>query len=110
MRAMTFIILVAAILALLPVIGCQTPQKAQAGDATVPGASLDSRSEPTWTIGWSQLKAGMDAVEVLSLLDKPKHVEVTKVNTTWYYSERRPEGPHVVFDTRRMRVDRWRAP
>jgi hypothetical protein len=52
----------------------------------------------------------MDAVEVLSLLDEPRHVKVTKVNTTWYYSDRRFEVPHVVFGTREMRVERWRSP
>ena len=50
------------------------------------------------------------AREQVSLLGEPGHVKVTKVNTTWYYSDRRAEGPHVVFDTRQMRVDRWRAP
>jgi hypothetical protein len=61
-------------------------------------------------VGWSQLKGGMDAVEVLSLLDEPRHIKVTKINTTWYYSDRRAEGPHVVFGTRQMRVERWRPP
>ena len=87
--------------------GCHRPSKGGQSHAETGKGQV---SEPEWTIGWSQLKNGMDAVEVLSLLDEPRHVKVTKVNTTWFYSDRRAEGPYVVFDTRRMRVDRWRPP
>ena len=87
--------------------GCHQPPKSGQSPAK---AGKGQASEPKWTVGWSQLKSGMDAVEVLSLLDEPRHVKVTKVNTTWYYSDRRFEGPHVVFGTREMRVERWRSP
>ena len=65
---------------------------------------------PNWTVAWSQLKLGMDPVQVLSLLDEPRDVKITSANTSWYYSDRQAEGPHVVFGTREMRVERWRAP
>ncbi|MFH1746774.1 MAG: hypothetical protein ABIG44_06985 [Planctomycetota bacterium] len=67
-------------------------------------------AQPEWTIAWSQIKTGMDPAEILSLLDEPRHVKITKINTAWYYSDRRAEGPYVMFDTRQMRVERWRAP
>ena len=89
------------------ITGCHQPHK---GGQSPAEAGKEQASEPEWTIGWSQLKNGMDAPEVLSLLGEPTHVKVTKVNTTWFYSDRRAEGPHVVFDTRKMRVDRWRPP
>lgn len=95
---------------LISITACQQPPKDyQPADAS-PEAMKAQRSEPGWSIGWSQLNEGMDAVEVLSLLDEPRQIKVTKVNTTWYYSDRRAAGPHVVFDTRQMRVERWRAP
>ncbi len=101
------------ILSLFLVIGitaCHQPPKVEQSTLASPEPRTGQGSEPKWTIGWSQLKNGMDAVEVLSLLDEPRHVKVTKVNTIWYYSNRRAEGPLVVFDTRRMRVERWRSP
>ena len=110
MRAITSITLATACLISLSVIGCQTAHKTDEGAVATTSARPETQSEPTWTIGWSQLKTGMDAVEVLSLLDEPKHVKVTKINTAWYYSERRTDGPLVVFDTRKMRVERWKAP
>jgi hypothetical protein len=67
-------------------------------------------AEPNWTVAWSQIKLGMDPVQVLSLVGEPRDVKVTKISTAWYYSDRRAEGPHVVFSTREMRVERWRAP
>ena len=95
---------------LVSIIGCQQPPKRDQPVQSSPDFGKERDSEPGWTIGWSHLKAGMDVAEVLSLLDEPKHVKVTKVNTTWYYSDRRAEGPYVVFDTRQMRVENWRAP
>jgi len=104
---------IAHVVSLCLVVGitaCQQPPKGEQPAKPSPEVSTGRDAEPGWTIGWSQLKGGMDAVEVLSLLDEPKHIKVTKVNTTWYYSDRRAEGPYVVFDTRQMRVDRWRPP
>ena len=75
-----------------------------------PAADTQRQTEAAPSISWNQLKSGMDAVEVLSLLDQPVDIKATKINTTWYYSSRAPEGPCVIFDTRSMRVDRWRAP
>ena len=66
--------------------------------------------EPKYTIGWQQIKNGMDPAEVLSVLDEPVDIKVTQVSTYWYYSERGSEGPYVGFDTRTMKVDRWRPP
>lgn len=75
------------------------------------GAQTKSqRPEPKYTIGWQQIRNGMDPVEVLSVLDEPINIKVTNVSTYWYYSERGSEGPHVAFDTRTMKVDRWRPP
>ena len=75
------------------------------------GAQTKSKhAEPKYTIGWQQIRNGMDAVEVLSVLDEPVDIKVTKISTYWYYSERGAEGPHVGFDTRTMKVDRWRPP
>jgi len=48
----------------------------------------------------------MDPVEVLSLLNEPREVSVTAVNTHWLFGDR----AHVVFDTRTMKVERWRPP
>lgn len=100
---------VAVLLLLAPVTGCQQPAKSE---ATGSSSDVGARRPPErgWSVGWSQLKPGMDAVEVLSLLEEPWHVKVTKVSTTWYYSDRKAEGPHIVFDTRQMRVERWRTP
>ena len=67
-------------------------------------------SEPGFTVGWSRLQSGMKSDEVLRLLDEPKSIKATTVNTYWYYSDREADGPHVVFDSREMTVDRWRAP
>jgi hypothetical protein len=94
----------AALLLLAPAAGCHQPGKngADVGAGQAP--------EAAWSVGWSQLKTGMDPVEVLSLLEEPRHVKVTRVSTTWYYSDRKAEGPHVVFGTRLMRVERWRTP
>ena len=72
--------------------------------------SKGKRPELKYTIGWQQIRNGMDPVEVLSLLDEPVDIKVTKVSTLWYYSLRGDEGPHVNFDTRRMKVERWRPP
>ncbi len=110
MRTATILTLATVILSSVVFIGCQTPPEAAESAAAAPSVTSDSRSEPTWTIGWSKLTAGMDAVEVLSLLGEPKHVKVSKINTTWHYSNRRAEGPHVVFGTRQMRVERWQPP
>ena len=75
------------------------------------GAQAKSKySEPKYTIGWQQIKNGMDPVEVLSVLDEPVDIKVTKVSTYWYYSERGSNGPYVGFDTRSMKVDRWQPP
>ncbi|MBU0640263.1 MAG: hypothetical protein KKB50_15460 [Planctomycetes bacterium] len=101
---------VAVLVLLAPLVGCQQPAKGEPPAQSSPEVRREGDSEPDWTIGWSQLKAGMDAVEVLSLLNGPQHIKVTKVNTTWYYSDRRADGPHVVFDTRQMRVEGWRSP
>lgn len=106
-KAIAFVL---SLCVLIGITACQQPTKSGQPARSPPEVSKGPDSEPDWSIGWSQLKGGMDAVEVLSLLDEPKHVKVTKVNTTWYYSDRRAEGPHVVFDTRQMRVERWRAP
>ena len=106
----TSIALVMSLCLLASITACQQPPKGDQPARSSPEVRKERYSEPGWTVGWSQLKAGIDAVEVLSLLDEPKDIKVTKVNTTWYYSDRRAEGPHVVFDTRQMRVDRWRAP
>lgn len=67
-------------------------------------------SEPRAGVAWGQLRPGMDPVEVLSMFGEPKHVKVSKINTTWYYSDRGAEGPFIVFDTRGMSVERWQAP
>jgi len=106
----TAITLVTSLCLLVTITGCQQPPKGDQLAQSAPPTGKERDSEPGWTIGWSQLKTGMDAVEVLSLLNEPKHVKISKVNTTWYYSDRRAEGPHVVFDTRQMRLERWRAP
>ena len=66
--------------------------------------------EPKYTIGWQQIKNGMDPAEVLSVLDEPVDIKVSQVSTYWYYSERGSNGPYVGFDTRSMRVGRWRPP
>jgi hypothetical protein len=89
---------------------CHLPPNGDRSPRFSPEVTKGQDREPGWTIGWSALKAGMDGVEVLSLLGEPRHVKVTKINTIWYYSDRLPEGPRVVFDTRRMRVDRWQPP
>lgn len=53
------------------------------------GAQTTSKSpEPKYTIGWQQVRNGMDPIEVLSVLDEPLDVKVSKVSTYWYYSER----------------------
>ena len=101
---------VAVLLLLAPVAGCQQPAKSDPAAGSSADVGAGRTPERGWTIGWSQIKAGMDAVEILSLLEEPRHIKVTKVSTTWYYSDRKAEGPHVVFDTRQMRVERWRAP
>lgn len=104
---------IAIVLSLCWIVGftaCQQPSKVDQPAQSSTEVDKQRGTEPAWTIGWGQLKGGMDAVEVLSLLNEPKHVKVTKVNTTWYYSDRRADGPHVVFDTRQMRVERWRPP
>ena len=64
----------------------------------------------TRTISWDQIKTGMGPNDVLSLLGEPVNAKVTRVRTTWYYSNRGAQGPHVVFDTRQNRVDSWRTP
>jgi hypothetical protein len=65
---------------------------------------------PVYTVGWNQMRVGLDPVEVLTLIDEPRQVKVTRINTIWYYSDRGNEDAHVVFGTRNMRVERWRAP
>ena len=110
MSPRTAITLLMLLCVLVSITGCQQPPKGDQPAQSSLEPAKERDSEPVWTIGWSRIKAGMDAVEVLSLLDEPRHVKVTKNNTTWYYSDRRAEGPHVVFDTRQMRVERWRAP
>ena len=102
--------LVVSLCLVVGITACQQPSKVDQAPQSSAEAGRERDSEPDWTIGWSLLKGGMDAAEVLSLLEEPKHIKVTKVNTTWYYSDRRVEGPFVVFDTRQMRVERWRAP
>ena len=110
MHPKTMIVLVMSLCLLIGITACQQPPKGDQTASPSPDARQQQRAEPSRTIGWFQVKTGMDAVEILSLLDEPKQVKGSKTNTTWYYSDRRADGPHVVFDTRQMRVDRWRAP
>jgi outer membrane protein assembly factor BamE (lipoprotein component of BamABCDE complex) len=63
-----------------------------------------------YRVGWNQIRSGMKHTEVLSLLDEPMVVKVTRVNTYWYYSDRGAKGPYVVLDTSAMTVDRWQTP
>ncbi len=95
--------------AAVTVVGCEQTQRANGSDQQDQSAST-YRSEPKRTIGWDQLRTGIDPVEVISLVGEPMDVKVSTVNTRWYYSNRGNEGPHVVFDTRTMKVERWRAP
>jgi hypothetical protein len=106
----TAVTLVLSLCLLVSITACQQRSRGDQPTHSSPEVSRGQDTEPGWSVGWSQLKAEVDAVEVLSLLGEPKHIKVNKVNTTWYYSDRGAEGPYVVFDTRRMRVDRWRAP
>lgn len=96
------LVVLLVIVGLVAVAGCATSDR-EAGSA-------GTESSAGWTVGWGQLKTGMNAVEVLEVLDEPVDVRVSKVSTTWYYSGRGESGPYVVFDTRRSSVERWRAP
>ncbi|MCP4590204.1 MAG: outer membrane protein assembly factor BamE [bacterium] len=78
--------------------------------APVSRTSEGSPSEPVFSPAWNQIRRGMTPDEVLMLLDEPAHMKVTRVNTYWYYSDRARKGPHVVFDTCRMVVERWKFP
>ena len=95
--------------ALFLVCGCDQAQRGDAVDNQEPSAGA-YRSEAKRTVGWDQLRIGQDPVEVLSLLNEPMDIKVTSVSTHWFYSNRGAEGPHVAFDTRTMKVERWRAP
>lgn len=107
MRLRNWIALIGACSLGLVFLACEQPQQ---GDGTPQDRRDAPRAESNWSPGWSQLSAGMDPVEVLTLLDEPLSVKVSRINTTWFYSQREAQGPYVVFDTRQMRVERWRAP
>jgi hypothetical protein len=94
----------------LGVAGCSQSTVNDPADRPAASDRETRTAEPRWSIGWSRLKPGMDPVDVLDLLDEPKHVKVSRINTTWYYSDRQADGPYVVFGTREMRVESWRAP
>ena len=97
----------------LVVLGCAVlgvPACSQCECSTGAEADAKPQVEAKADINWNQLKSDMDAVEVLTLLGEPADVKVTKINTTWFYSNRGAKGPSVTFDTRSMRVDRWRVP
>ncbi|UCF32974.1 MAG: hypothetical protein JSV78_11645 [Phycisphaerales bacterium] len=103
--------LVAGICGLMLLMGaCRQSERSGDTVATERGGEPAARSESGYTIGWQQIRGGMDPVEVLSLLNEPHRIKVTKVSTYWYYSNRGADGPVVVFDTRNMRVERWRSP
>jgi hypothetical protein len=102
---------VAAICGLVLLMGaCRHSECTGDTVATERGTEPAARSGSGHTIAWQQIRGGMDPVEVLSLLDEPHRIKVTKVSTYWYYSDRGADGPVVVFDTRNMRVERWRSP
>lgn len=91
-------VVVGALVTAALICGCET------------GGAHDSGGSTRFSVGWNQLESGMNPVQVLSVLDEPTDVRITRVNTFWYYSDRGADGPHVVFGTRDMRVERWRAP
>ena len=57
--------------------------------------------------GFRQLRRGMNPSEVLVELGSPITIKTEMMFTYWYYSNHGSSGPHVVFDTRDMRVVRW---
>jgi hypothetical protein len=83
--------------------GCHLP-------AARPSDGAGAAPASDYTVGWGQIRSGMTPDEVLAVLDEPRDIKVTRVNTYWYYSERGAEGPHIVFGTRTNTVERWRAP
>ena len=85
-----------------PLSACHTADRttAPAGADTAPGDSAL----------WNQLRAGLSHVEVLDLLGSPLNAEITRLRTTWYYSDRAADGPSVTFDTRSMTLEQWRMP
>ena len=98
--------IIIASITLFCLAGCGQPS----GDADSDSAKATGRSDATWTIVWSQITKGMNAVEVLTLLDEPVSVKVSKVNTTWYYSSGGADGPYVALSTRSATVEHWRPP
>jgi len=80
-------------------VGCsESNAEVQAG-----GGSSGGRE-----IGWNDLRVGMAPDEVLRTLGDPLDVRVEPINTIWYYSDARSNGPFVVFDTHGMSVSHWR--
>lgn len=91
----------AAALLLVAAIGCQSePKRTDGAQAATPNR----------TVGWTKIRAGLDPVEVLTLLGEPHDVNVSSLRTRWYYSADAGDGPEVVFDTRSMRVENWTRP
>ncbi|MCO6436232.1 MAG: hypothetical protein J5J06_04000 [Phycisphaerae bacterium] len=57
--------------------------------------------------GFQSLRRGMTPDDVLLELGSPLSTKIEMTYTYWYYSNRGDSGPHVVFDTRNMKVIRW---
>lgn len=83
-----------------------------AGGCAEGNADVQADRGPTGgrEIGWNDIKSGMAPDEVLRTLGDPLDVKVEPINTIWYYSEARSNGPFVVFDTHGMKVSHWRRP
>lgn len=97
-------------LLVLATVSCDQSQKRDDDVAPHDRAADSARPGTADRIGWNVIHRGMKPDEVLSLLDEPITVRVTRTNTYWYYSQRAAEGPQVVFGTRDMTVDSWRRP
>lgn len=91
-------------------VACDQAQRRDEPVATKQGSTRSQPGEARFGPAWEQLRERMDPVEVLQLLGEPTAITVNKVNTYWYYSARAGDGPHVVFGTRQMKVERWRSP
>ena len=59
------IALVVSLSLVVAVTACQQPSKVDQPAQSSAEVGREPATEPGWTIGWGQLKGGMDAVEVL---------------------------------------------
>ncbi len=89
-------------------LACASSDRAAAPTDVPKSAATSAADERTPRAGWQFLRTGMSPDQVYTELGGPRNIHVDMMFTLWFYSDRGESGPHVQFDTKTMKVVRWR--